>query len=69
MLSVSPARVASQLRSIRSRNGILGRDRFIFLRIWAQQGTNAFTVNAWIWGALDEPIPANDNELIERAVA
>jgi hypothetical protein len=30
---------------------------------------NGFTVNAWIWGALDEPIPANDNELIERAVA
>jgi hypothetical protein len=47
----------------------LRRNRFVFLGIWAQQGTNAFTVNAWIWGALDEPIPANDNELIERAVA
>lgn len=43
------------------------RNRSVFLGIWAQQGTNAFPVNAWIWGALDEPIPANDNELIERA--
>jgi hypothetical protein len=57
------------LRSIRSRNGILEAEPFCFLGIWAQQGTNAFTVNAWIWGALDEPIPANDNDLIERAVA
>jgi hypothetical protein len=45
----------------------LRRNRFVFLGIRAQQGTNAFPVNAWIWGALDEPIPANDNELIERA--
>ena len=50
MLSVSPARRGRQLRSIRSRNGILGWDRFIFLRIWAQScdvrsvGVHALTV-------------------------
>jgi hypothetical protein len=57
------------LRTIRSRHGILEAGHFVFLGIWARQGTNAFTVNAWIWGALDEPIPANDNDHIERAVA
>lgn len=36
---------------------------------WAQQATTAETVRCKIWGALDEPIPANDNDLIERAVA
>lgn len=36
---------------------------------WAQQSTNAFNISVWIWGALDDPIPANDNDLIERAVA
>src|SRR4029077_8603134 len=46
----SPARVASRLRSIRSRNGILGWERFSFLRIWAQScdvrsvGVRALTV-------------------------
>jgi hypothetical protein len=57
------------LRTIRSRNGILEAGPFVFFGIWARQGANAFTVNAWIWGALDEPIPANNNDLIERAVA
>jgi hypothetical protein len=36
---------------------------------WAQQGTTAFKVKIWVWGALDEPIPANDNDLIERMAA
>lgn len=36
---------------------------------WAQEGTTAWTMSIWINGALDDPIPANDNDLIIRAVA
>lgn len=36
---------------------------------WAQQGTNAITVYSDVLGTLDEPSPANDNNLIERMSA
>jgi hypothetical protein len=36
---------------------------------WAQQGTNAITVYSDVLGTLDEPSPANDNDLIERMSA
>jgi hypothetical protein len=36
---------------------------------WAQQGTNAITVYLDVLGTLDEPSPANDNDLIERMSA
>lgn len=36
---------------------------------WTQQSTNAFGFSCQVWGALDDPIPANDNDLIEKMVA
>jgi len=53
------------LRSIRSRNGILEAGPFRFLGIWAQQGTNAFTVNACI-GARARRADPGERQLAHR---
>jgi hypothetical protein len=36
---------------------------------WGQQATTAEVVRCKVLGALDERLPANDNDLIERAAA